>query len=246
MSVPDSLLMIAHFIVKCKRFLKFFHSRFRSCKKRPDMVQYIQIPTEKAVAPMDQYPIKTVTFGGFDKQDVIQYIEQAAAAQRSLQEELDSLKEQVSALRAENEAQRVQVDSLTRERLQLREELAKETTARQELEALKPLQAEVERLRPDAEAYAQFREEIGAIECEARKRAADLEQSAAMRLRQTVTLFQEQYQALMTTFEAAASHVTGELRKVEVNLTQLPRTMDQSGAELKALSARLEEELRKK
>ena len=50
----------------------------------------------------------------------------------------------------------------------------------------------------------------------------------------------------MSTFEAAAGHVTGELRKVEVNLAQLPRTMDQSGAELKALSARLEEEIQKK
>ena len=36
---------------------------------------------------MDNYPIKSVTFGGFDKQDVIQYIEQMSAAQKTLQEE---------------------------------------------------------------------------------------------------------------------------------------------------------------
>ena len=73
--------------------------------------------------------------------------------------------------------------------------------------------------------------------------AASLEYSMTDEL---IPLFQEQYQALMSTFEAAAGHVTGELRKVEVNLAQLPRTMDQSGAELKALSARLEEEIQKK
>ena len=116
---------------------------------------------------------------------------------------------------------------------------------RQEMEQLKPLREEVARLRPDAEAYAQFRERIGAIECEARKRAADLEQATATQLQQTVELFQKQYQALMSTFEAAAGHVTGELRKVEVNLAQLPRVMDQSGAELNALASRLDAEQQK-
>ena len=195
---------------------------------------------------MEQYPIKSVTFGGFDKQDVIQYIEKAAAEQRALQEELDTAREQLAALREETAAQRTQLEELSAERKRLREELAQETTARQALEALKPLQAEVARLRPDAEAYAQFRERIGAIECEARKRAADLELATETQLRKTVAQFQEQYQALMDTFSAAAGHVTGELRKVEVNLTQLPRTMDPSGAALKALAARLDQDTRKK
>ena len=44
----------------------------------------------------------------------------------------------------------------------------------------------------------------------------------------------------MSTFETTASHVNSELRKVEVNLTQLPRAMDQSGTELNELAARLE------
>ena len=99
---------------------------------------------------------------------------------------------------------------------------------------------EVEKLRPDAEAYAQFREQIGAIECEARKRAADLEASTVARLEQMIAVFQTQYQELVTTFDSAASHVTGELRKVEVNLAQLPRAMDQAGVELNELSAVLD------
>ena len=44
----------------------------------------------------------------------------------------------------------------------------------------------------------------------------------------------------MSTFETTASHVTGELRKVEVNLSQLPRAMDQAGTELNELAARLD------
>ena len=189
---------------------------------------------------MDNYPIKSVTFGGFDKQDVIRYIEQTAAAQQTLQTENENLRNQVADLSAELSALRAQISSLSAERDQLQETLSQESASRQQLEALKPLEDEVARLRPDAEAYAQFRERIGAIECEARKRAADLEQATVSQLQKTVDLFREQYQTLMSTFESTASHVTGELRKVEVNLTQLPRAMDQAGTELNELAARLE------
>ena len=193
---------------------------------------------------MDNYPIKSVTFGGFDKQDVIRYIEQAAqqaaAAQQTLQTENEDLRKQAADLSAELSALRAQISSLSAERDQLQETLSQESASRQQLETLKPLEDEVARLRPDAEAYAQFRERIGAIECEARKRAADLEQATVSQLQKTVDLFREQYQTLMSTFESTASHVTGELRKVEVNLTQLPRAMDQAGTELNELAARLE------
>ena len=193
---------------------------------------------------MENYPIKSVTFGGFDKQDVIRYIEQAAqqaaAAQQTLQDENENLRKQAEALSAELSTLRAQVSSLSAERDRLQEALGRESASRQQLESLKPLESEVARLRPDAEAYAQFRERIGAIECEARKRAADLELATVNQLQKTVDLFREQYQTLMSTFEFTASHVNGELRKVEVNLTQLPRAMDQAGTELNELAARLE------
>ena len=193
---------------------------------------------------MENYPIKSVTFGGFDKQDVIRYIEQAAqqaaAAQQTLQDENENLRKQAEALSAELSTLRAQVSSLSAERDRLQEALGRESASRQQLESLKPLESEVARLRPDAEAYAQFRERIGAIECEARKRAADLELATVNQLQKTVDLFREQYQTLMSTFESTASHVNGELRKGEVNLTQLPRAMDQAGTELNELAARLE------
>lgn len=200
---------------------------------------------------MDNYPIKSVAFGGFDKQDVIRYIEQAsekaAAAQKELQAENDGLRSQVTALTDEVAALQERLEALSVQRDQLQAALHLENTVRQELEALKPLEEEVARLRaeaevlrPDAQAYAQFRERIGAIECEARERAASLEASTAARLRRTVDLFRAQYQTLMSTFETTASHVTGELRKVEVNLSQLPRAMDQAGTELNELAAQLE------
>ena len=201
---------------------------------------------------MENYPIKSVAFGGFDKQDVIRYIEQAAQqasdAQKELQEENERLRIQVEELTKKNNSFLIQLDALTLQKDGLEERLTAETAAREALEPLKPLEArvaaleaEVESLRPDASAYAQFRERIGSIECEARKRANDLELATAEQLRKTVDLFRGQYQSLMSTFESAASHVTGELRKVEVNLTQLPRVMDRSGSELNELANRLQQ-----
>ena len=198
---------------------------------------------------MENYTFKSVTFGGFAKEDVINYIEQAsreaAAVQEKLQQENDGLREQVRGLTAGTAELEARVEALSAEKQRLEAALARETAARQALEPLKPeaerLAAEAERLRPDAEAYAQFRERIGAIECEARKRAADLEAETAERMGRVAEAFRAQYQTLMSTFDATAAHVTGELRKVEVNLSQLPRAMDRAGAEWKELAALLEQ-----
>ena len=180
---------------------------------------------------MENYPIRSVTFGGFDKQDVIRYIEQtaqgAAAAQKELQDANAHLEAQLQELTEEAASLRAQLAALTGEKT------AAETALRAQNDALT---AELEAIRPDAASYAQFRERIGAIECEARERANALENATKAQLAQTVESFRSQYQVLMSTFETTSAHVNSELRKVEVNLTQLPRAMDRSAAELNALS----------
>lgn len=204
---------------------------------------------------MENNTFKSVAFGGFAKQDVIDYIEktarESAAVQEKLQQENESLQAEVKTLAEQLESARTQLESLQVEREQLAAMLADETARREALEPVKPeaerlageverLTAETERLRPDAEAYAQFRERIGSIECEARKRAADLEDATQAKLRQVVDQFRARYVDLMATFDTTASHVTSELRKVEVNLSQLPRAMDQNGVQLNELAAVLE------
>lgn len=139
------------------------------------------------------------------------------------------------------------MEALTEERDRLRERLETESAARADLEPLRSLEqdaarlaAERDALKPDAEAYARFRERLGAIECEARKRADDLEEEAAAQTRRTLEEFRSRYKKLTVDFEAVAAHVNGELRKIEVALSQLPRALDQTGTELNELSARLE------
>ena len=171
---------------------------------------------------MDNYTFKTVAFGGFDKQDVIHYIEQTSKETAERQDQLQQ----------ENESLQTEAERLRSQLRELQTRLDTETALREEAQ---------ERLRPEAEAYAQFRDRVGDIECDAHKRAAELEASTLAKLRRTVDLFRAQYTALMSAFETTAAQVTVELRKVEVNLSQLPRAMDQAGTELNELAALLEQ-----
>lgn len=199
---------------------------------------------------MENYSFKTVTFGGFDKQDVVRYLEQssekAAAAQRELEREIEELRKQL-----EEQAEKVtqlegEVGRLNVQRDWLQSQLDAETAARENLESLRSLEqdvaqakAEADALRPDAEAYARFRERLGAIECEARNRAADLEEAAAERTCRSTEAFMDQYQKLMGLFSSAADHVTQELQGLEAALAQLPRNMEETEAALNELASGL-------
>ena len=204
---------------------------------------------------MENNTFKSVAFGGFDKQDVIRYIERmskaAAEEQERLQQESERLRLEAETTQKKLEEMSAQLDetmsqlsAALEQKAQLTAALEQETSRREELEGLQgkaeALAGEVEKLRPDAEAYAQFREKIGAIECEARKRAADLEEATRQKLQKITNDFQLQYAQLMSTFQTTSAHVNSELRKVEVNLTQLPRALDKNSVELKELFAVLE------
>lgn len=206
---------------------------------------------------MENYSFKSVAFGGFDKQDVVRYLEQssekAAAAQQALEAENEALRKEAGEREAELEALRGQIKELTAQRDRLQEKLETEAAARADLEPLRALEQDVARitaerdaLRPDAESYARFRERLGAIECEARNRAEDLEEEAAGQTRRTLEAFRSQYLRLMSDFESTAGHVNSELRKIEVTLSQLPRALDQTGTGLNELASRLEKKPEKK
>lgn len=199
---------------------------------------------------MESYTFKTVTFGGFDKQDVARYLEQLtqehSAALAALQEENTALKEKTSHLEAENRSLHTQASaqaaSLSQLNAQAEKLLEEVASLRDYPEKYAALRAEADALRPDAQAYVEFRNRIGNIECEAQQRAAKLEADTQAQLRRMAESFRAQYEALTGTFDAAAAHVTAELRKVEVNLTQLPRSLDGVGRELEKLDAILPEQ----
>ncbi|MBD9198246.1 MAG: hypothetical protein EGQ09_14590 [Clostridiales bacterium] len=186
---------------------------------------------------MEQYAIKSVAFGGFDKEDVARYIEQISQESGKLREERDVLQERLEQAEQEMAALRDQLQALTEAKERL--EAENQRLAPMEAENAR-LKEEMDALRPDAEAHVMLREQVGTIECEARQRAAELEERTVGQMRRATDQFRRQYQVLMNTVETASGHMTAELRKMEVALAQLPRTMDQTGVELNQLAAALE------
>ena len=186
---------------------------------------------------MERSAIRSVAFGGFDKEDVARYIEQLSQETEKLREERDALQEKADCLEKEADELKTQVQDLSKAKEELSAEVARLAPLEKENAQLNK---EVETLRPDAEAHVMLRGQVGAIECEARQRAAELEEHTAGQMHKALDLFRQQYQILMSTFETASSHMTGELRKMEVALAQLPRTMDQTGVELDRLASALE------
>ena len=83
---------------------------------------------------MESYSFKSVAFGGFDKQDVVRYLEQssekAAAAQRELEAENEMLRKQAADQLEELDRLRIQVEELTEQRDRLREKLETEAAVR--------------------------------------------------------------------------------------------------------------------
>lgn len=186
---------------------------------------------------MERSAIRSVAFGGFDKEDVARYIEQLSQETEKLREERNALQEKADCLEKEADELKTQVQDLSKAKEELSAEVARLAPLEKENAQLNE---EVETLRPDAEAHVMLRGQVGAIECEARQRAAELEEHTAGQMHTALDLFRQQYQILMSTFETASSHMTGELRKMEVALAQLPRTMDQTGVELDRLASALE------
>ena len=125
---------------------------------------------------------RSAGFGGFNRQDVLTYIEQTAAetaqqldelrAQRDeVQEREDALKSQLQDLTAEHDALQEQYDALSAERDGLVARLKKLEPLQLQVPLL---QSQLDRLTPDAEAYSGLKNQISDIELESRRRAGEI------------------------------------------------------------------------
>ena len=190
---------------------------------------------------------RTAVVGGFNRQDVLNYIESSAKENK---EHLNSLRKELEgAQKASEEAQREaaglkkQVQSLERGTGELRksaagraeaqastqaalEQMAVENAAlREELNMLKSRSGQWE---DGAKAYAELKDRTATIELEARQRARAIEQDAeetAKKIRTTAeqTLYKVQagYGRLRGDVDATIVHASGELGRVDKALEQV-------------------------
>lgn len=178
--------------------------------------------------------LRTTAFGGFARQDVVDYIEQSArehAAQlNSLRAELKESQDRLAAMQGE----KARADAL--------EERCDALTARvAELEPLEAevagLRAEVERMKPQAEAYAALGATVAEIELDARTRAAQMVQAAeeeaeAKRAQAQALLDQvmAEYTRVGSSANSAISDVITKLTELRASLAGLTALQDGMGA----------------
>ncbi len=186
---------------------------------------------------------KTCMFGGFDRQDVVTFIEKTAeehrAAVEALQAENEALRQEKDAAASENEGLRC----LTEQDARLREDNERlERQVRELQQQVSALQAENDALRGPAAEYQSLKEHVADIEISAHRRTEEFRARAMERLGQCITqqrLWCSQRRSTYLSMNAALSE---QLRAAQETVDSADYTaFDEMIAELQ----RLEDELKK-
>lgn len=204
---------------------------------------------------------RTVAFGGFHKQDVLNYI---TSASKDYQDQSVDLKKQAEAALKERDELAAKyetaetarkkyaadcerysttlterTDALTRAERLLAELKAslEETSAR-----LAQLEERLPQLEADAEAYAALKDHTATIELEAHRKAqetVDQAQAQSAKIRNELDGWlrrvQSTYQHLRTDMAAAVNQLSGELERGVKALNEIPETFRQHDETLSVL-----------
>ncbi len=205
------------------------------------------------------FQFRTAAFGGFQKQDVMDYLERSArehaqklaAVQKELAEEKvakageedrsAALEKHIAALEAEG--QRLAAALADRE-----DKLNQTMAERDELQVLAAsLRAEIERLTPAAAAYETVKDRTASIELEAHGRAQAIEREG----RAKVLKYQEQvkdwfnktreaYERLRSDITATMGHAAQELERAGRSMEELSGGLEGQDAALAAIQSQIE------
>lgn len=210
---------------------------------------------------MMDHPFRSAAIGGFNKQDVLSFLEeqskQSAQAQQRLQEQLEEANRQLEALGGEKAELQSRLEETRRELEALREEQgrlsvqlsrtdqelsasrAQEERTAQELEetrrARDELQAKLDTALPDAQAYVQIKERTAGVELDAHRRAQAIQDRAeddAQRVRRKL----EQWLQRM---EREYDQMRGE---VEITVSHAASELDRVRAGLNRITRLVEEQ----
>ena len=210
---------------------------------------------------MTDYQFRNAMFGGFNRQDVLNFLtssaeknnEELAARQErceELEKELERCREEVAALKArlgqtaeEREELRHQTEQLTVENARISAaDQAKSVELEKKREELSALRGEVGRLSglltkiaPDAEAYAAIKERTAGMELEAHRRAQNVESRAK--------IMAGDLQRQMEQWMAKGEQQYSELRtEVESSVEQANQQIQAAGGSLNRVNELLAEQ----
>lgn len=204
---------------------------------------------------------RTVAFGGFHKQDVLNYITSASKDYQdqsvdlkqkaeTAQKERDALAEKYEAAEAARKKSAADCERLSATLTERTDALARAERLLAELKAehekaaarLAQLEEMLPRLQADAEAYATLKDHTATIELEAHRKAqetVDQAQAQSAKIRNELDGWlrrvQSTYQHLRTDMAAAVSQLSGELERGVKALNEIPETFRQHDETLSAL-----------
>ena len=208
----------------------------------------------------DNLQFRTAAFGGFHKQDVLNYLERSAhdhadkiaALQKDLDEAREaraSLEKAYAILQKGLTATEEENDRLTQELAQRESELAQALTRAEAAEAqLAALQGKVEGLEQAATAYEALKSRTASIELEAHSRAQAIEEEGRRKSLQTreallkwLDELQGSYARMRSDVDTALGQTLRELEKAGQIMTGLSRSVASQEETLKLLRSKLED-----
>lgn len=213
---------------------------------------------------MSELQLRTAAVGGFQKQDVVAYVESLTQKHReelaqreqnlaALQEQLDrekaqraSLEEKAALLERENAQLAQQTGEGEKERASLSDRLEKSLRHGEELEKeTERLRGQVETLQPQAEAYLAIKDRTASIELDAHQRAQLLQDQsdeefhrAHEELCRWSEQVREEYHRLRSDMDTALGHTTEELKRAEALISALTEELLNRDADLDRLMER--------
>ena len=203
------------------------------------------------------HPFRSAALGGFNRQDVLDYLEKMSAEnaqrQQELQQNLEAAEEERRQLAAKTAEQEEQLSILHRERDSLSQQLEqaqqalaasqdREEAQERELAALRQerdsLKARVAELEPEA-----VKERTAGVELEAHCRAQNILDQAngqAKDLRRSMEQWmgrvEREYDALRSEVESTVSHAADQLEKANKCLDRMTALLSDQDVALEALS----------
>ena len=164
---------------------------------------------------------KTALFGGFDREDVVSYIQQTS---RENQQRVSALEEENHGLQERNRAMEAELNTLRRAVLENSAAadtcLQLQTQLRELQEQAQKLQKETEYLRAQAAEYQSLKDHIADIEISAHRRTEQFREEAVTRLRQLAARQREWCRTAQADYEQMNCQLLERLQQAEQTLRQ--------------------------
>lgn len=205
------------------------------------------------------HQFRSVAFGGFHKQDVLNFVENTAKdhaqqlqeLQQKLEEQgrqLESALNERDSLRAQTEQTGEELEQLRARTEELTGRLERAESDRADLSArLDEMTEKAAGLEPDALAYRELKERTAGVELEAHRRAQAVEDRAADRAEQVragaaawLKELGQEYDRLRTQTETTAAYARVQLQQAENALDQLSALLGGQAAALEPLKRLLD------